>query len=325
MGTPSLRCARSDGCFIIGEETAMLLSICVQSYLDDCYGLAPGTQALYSYHLSRLLDEVGDVEMGGLEGCRLVRGFMSALRRQDGKPYSPYYLDQVYRTLNTFFVWCVREEVLDRNPMDWVRRPRVPRRKSPRLTLEEVERLLEAVGETGHPVRNLAMVCLAVDSGLRRGEVLGLEIRNVDLDSRVVRVLGKGSKERDIPVGEVAYGALRAYLAVRPASSSLRVFLSSGGKPLTRNGLQTLMYRLKKRSGLPELRWHLLRHTFANHFINGGGGLRKLQKILGHSSIKTTADIYTDPELNELQEVHGRVSPLMQIKRRNGETGKGSG
>lgn len=299
-----------------------MLSACIESYLNDCYGLAPGTQALYSYHLSRFLDAVGDVEMAEMGECRLVRGFMSALRRQDGEAYSPYYLDQVYRTLNTFFVWSVQEGVLDRNPMDRVRRPRVPRRKSPRLTLEEVERLLDAVGETGHPLRNLAMICLAVDSGLRRGEVLGLEVRNVDLDGSIIRVLGKGSKERDVPLGVVAREALQAYLAVRPASSSLRVFLSSGGKALTKDALQTLMYRLKKRAELPQLRWHLLRHTFANHFINGGGGLRKLQKILGHSSVRTTADIYTDPELNELQEAHGRASPLVQIvKRRSGEEG----
>lgn len=300
----------------------MLLSTCVKSYVDDCYGLAPGTQALYSYHLGRFIGEVGDVEMVEMEECRLVRGFMSGLRRQDGKPYSPYYLDQVYRTLNTFFVWCVREGFLDHNPMDRVRRPRVPRRKSPRLTLEEVGCLLDAVGKTGHPVRNLAMICLAVDSGLRRGEVLGLEVRNVDLDGSIVRVLGKGSKERDIPVGVVARDALRAYLKVRPTSSSLRVFLSSGGKPLTKDALQTLMYRLKKKAGLPQLRWHLLRHTFANHFINGGGGLRKLQKILGHSSVRTTADIYTDPELNELQDAHNRASPLVQIEQRNGEIEK---
>ena len=179
--------------------------------------------------------------------------------------------------------------------------------------MEEVGRLLDAVKNTGHPVRNLAMVCLAVDSGLRRGEILGLEVGNVDLDGRTVRVLGKGAKERDIPIGVVTCEALGAYLVMRPVSSIDRVFVTSVGKPLTRNGIQSLMFRLKKRAGLPQLRWHLLRHTFANHAINGGCGLRRLQEMLGHASPETTASIYTSPELSELKQEHARSSPFAQM------------
>jgi len=287
----------------------MKLSECVSGYLDDCYGLARGTRDLYAYHLERLVRDVGDVEIGGVDGC-VVRGFMAGLRRRDGGEYSRHYLAQVYRTLNTFLRWCVREEVIARNPMELVRRPRVPKRKSPRLTMEEIGQLLEAVKGTACPVRNLAMVCLAVDSGLRRKEVLELELRNVDLGLGVVRVLGKGDKDRDVPLGCLTSGALRAYLTVRPASESERVFVSRRGEPLSKNGLQTFMYRLKERAGLPGLRWHLLRHTFANHFIRRGGGLRKLQAILGHSDIRTTAEIYTSPELEELMVAHAEASPL---------------
>lgn len=293
----------------------MLLSWVIQSYLDDCYGLAMGTRGLYEYHLARFLAMVGDLVMKEV-GAVVMRSYMSGLRRQDGEPYSAHYLNQVYRTLNTFFKWCVREGLIEINPMERVRRPRLPRYKSPRLSLEEVERLLEAVKRTGDPVRNLAMICLAVDSGLRRGEILGLKMGNVDLEGGVVRVLGKGDKDRDVPLSPVCREILRAYLAVRPASSSKRVFLTAKGTALTKNGLQTLMYRLKKRAGLPQVRWHLLRHTFANHYIGGGGSLRRLQKILGHSSIRTTAEIYTDPELRELQEEHARCSVLSVLERR---------
>lgn len=290
----------------------VLLSGCVERYLEDCYGLAAGTRGLYEYHLRRFV-EAGDLSVRRVSPA-VVRSYLASLKRRDGKPYSPYYLDQVYRTLNTFFKWCVREGLVRRNPLDRVRRPRVPRRKSPKLSLEEVERLLEAVKRTAHPVRNLAMVCLAVDSGLRRGEILGLEVGNVDLVGNVVRVLGKGSKERDVPLSVLTCIMLERYLGMRPASESNRVFLTSAGEPMTRNGLQTLMYRLKKKAGLPQLRWHLLRHTFANHYIDAGGGLRRLQKILGHSSIKTTAEIYTDPELEGLKAEHSRCSLLAEIE-----------
>ena len=200
-----------------------------------------------------------------------------------------------------------------------VRRPRVPQRKSPRLSLEEVERLLEAIKRGGNAARDLAMICLAVDSGLRRGEIMGLRLDGVDLERATVRVLGKGSKERDVPIGGVTVTALAAWLALRPAVACEQVFVTSAGRPFTVNGIQTMMHRLKARAGLPHLRWHLLRHTFANHFINGGGPLRMLQKILGHASVTTTARIYTDPELPELVEAHRRASPLSQIGKRNSE------
>ena len=288
----------------------MKLSRLIKCYLDDCYGLAGGTQELYRYHLERFLSAVSDLPAAEIVPG-VVRGYMAGLRRKDGGAYSPCYLDQVYRSLRTFFRWSVREGRIEVDPMERVRRPRVPRRKSPRLQLDEVVQVLEAVAETTHPERNRAMICLAVDSGLRRCEVWKLELGGLDLEAGVVRVLGKG-RERDVPIGVVTAGALRSYLEVRPTSANGRLFVTSEGEPLTLNGLQTMMYRLKEKSGLPQLRWHLLRHTFANHFIAGGGGLRHLQKVLGHSNITTTAGIYTDPELGELQAAHRRASPLSQ-------------
>jgi site-specific recombinase XerD len=291
----------------------VLLSTCIEDYLEDCYGLASGTQDLYRYHLERLLADAGDCEMDDLTP-RAMRHWIGGLRCQDGGKYSACYLDQVYRTVNTFCKWCVLEGTLQSNPMERVRRPRVPKRKSPRLSLAEVERMLAAVRGTMHAARNLAMVCLAVDSGLRRSEILKLKVKDVDLGRGVVRVLGKGGRERVVPIGQATREALRAYLAARPASSSSRAFVISAGRPLTVDGMQTLMYRLKARAGLPQLRWHLLRHTFANLFIENGGGLRQLQAILGHSDIRTTAGIYTDPDLPELQRCHARSSPLMNME-----------
>ena len=298
----------------------MLLSRCIQGYLEDCYALSPGTQSVYRSHLMRFLRSVGDRAMEDVTP-EVVRSFMSGLRRQDGREYSAAYKHQSYRTLNTFFAWSVREGMLVANPWDRVRRPKLPKRKSPRLKLAEVEILLQAVQETKEAPRNLAMVCLMLDAGLRRGEVVGLNMEDVDVRSAVVRVHGKGGRDREVPLGPQAWEALRAYLAVRPAplNGTDRVFLTAAGTPLTGNALLTLMTRLRRQTGLPKLYCHLLRHTFANHFVNGGGGLRKLQKVLGHSRVRTTADFYTDPELSELQREIARVSPLSQLAVAKGE------
>lgn len=280
------------------------------NYKEDCYALSEGTRELYAYHLDALLAWSPPGILMSEVTPAVLRSYMAGLRRKDGRPCSPHYLDQVYRTLHTFLGWVVREGGLDSNPLDHVRRPRVPRTKSPRLREGEVERLLEAVKSGSNPARDLAMVCLAVDSGLRRGEIMGLEVDHVDLEAGVVRVLGKGSKERDVPVGAFSLAALGTYLALRPDVPTKKVFLTRQGRPFTKNGMQTMMYRLKVRAGLPELRWHLLRHSFANGWVAKGGGLRMLQKILGHASIETTARIYTDPELGELVRVHARCSVL---------------
>jgi len=298
----------------------VLLSRWIQSYLDDCYALAERTRRLYQYHLDKFLHHVEDTAIEEAAQPAVVREFLANLRRQDGRTYSPHYVDQVYRTLNTFFEWCVREDAIDLNPLRRVRRPRVPQTKSPRLTIEEVDRLLEAVKRGPNPARDLAMICLAVDSGLRRGEIIGLELDHVDLDGGVIRVVGKGNKEREVPLDGFTCHSLRVYLALRPRSvETKKVFLTRKGRPFTANGIQTLIYRLKERAGLPQLRWHLLRHTFANLWLSKNGNLRYLQEILGHSDIKTTASIYTNPELDELKAAHDDAAPLAHRQVDEGE------
>lgn len=291
-------------------RTTLLESISM--YLDDCYGLAERTQKLYAWQLQRFADYTGDLPIAQVD-ARLVRSYMANLVRRDtGKKVSPAFADQVYRTLNTFFRWCVREEFLPQNPMDRVRKPRVPRRKSPRLSLEEVGRLLDAASQTHTPERDTAIVLLMLDSGLRRSEVVGLTLDSLDLRKGTVTVYSKG-KEREVPIGAMTRRAIHIYLAVRPdCPGENALFINVKRRPLAIQGLHMLMRRLGKRAGIANLHCHLLRHTFANTYIANGGGLRKLQKILGHSDVTTTARIYTDPELAELQEEHARVSPLAQ-------------
>ena len=286
-----------------------MLRDCIDEYLDDCYGLAPRTQALYARHLRIFLSVVGDQPVQTFNSPRPVRSFLAHLKRQDGKDYSPAYMHQVYRTLRTFFYWCVRQEYLPSNPMQKIRPPRVPKTKSPRLSQEEIDRTFDTALSGNTPERDMAMLLLMLDSGLRRKEVVGLELENVDWAKHTAIVYAKG-KEREVPLGALTLQALRAYLAVRPETESGQVFLSTHGTPLTIDGINTWMYRLRKRSGVERLRCHILRHTFANTYLAKGGSIRRLQEVLGHSDIHTTAALYTNPEFNEIQEEHSRVSPM---------------
>jgi integrase/recombinase XerD len=175
------------------------------------------------------------------------------------------------------------------------RRPRLPRTLSPR----ETERLIEAAaGTSPRALRDSALVELLYGGGLRVSEAVGLERAAVDLDERLVRCLGKGGKERIVPIGRSAAEALRRYLARgRPyLDRRLRpeLFLNARGGPLTRAGAFLIVRRLAEKAGLePErVHPHLLRHSFATHLLEGGADLRSVQEMLGHADLATT-QIYT--------------------------------
>jgi integrase/recombinase XerD len=175
------------------------------------------------------------------------------------------------------------------------RRPKLPRTLSPR----ETERLIEAAaGTSPRALRDAALVELLYGGGLRVSEAVGLERAAVDLEERFVRCIGKGNKERIVPIGRSAAEALRRYLARgRPyLDRRLRpeLFLNARGGPLTRAGAFLIVRRLAEKAGLdPErVHPHLLRHSFATHLLEGGADLRSVQEMLGHADLATT-QIYT--------------------------------
>jgi len=175
------------------------------------------------------------------------------------------------------------------------RRTRLPRTLSP----GEVERLIQAAnGTTPRALRDRALVELLYGAGLRVSEAVGLEKNGVDLDERLVRSIGKGDKERIVPLGRNAADALRRYLSRgRPFLDSRHrpeLFLNARGGPLTRAGAFLILRRLAEKAGLEPTRIHphLLRHSFATHLLEGGADLRSVQEMLGHADLATT-ELYT--------------------------------
>ncbi len=187
----------------------------------------------------------------------------------------------------------------DENPAATLASPRRPRRLPKTLSPAEAERLIEAAaGTSPRELRDRALVELLYGAGLRVSEAVGLERASVDLDARLVRALGKGDKERVVPIGREATEALRRYLARGRPHLERRhrpeLFLNAQGGALTRAGAFLILRRLAARAGLEPGRVHphLLRHSFATHLLDGGADLRTLQELLGHADLGTT-ELYT--------------------------------
>jgi len=185
------------------------------------------------------------------------------------------------------------------NPAAELALPRRARKLPRTLSPGEVERLIEAAtGSTPRTMRDRALVELLYGAGLRVSEAVGLERAGVDLDGRLVRCIGKGDKERIVPLGRPAVEAVRRYLAHgRPHLDRRRrpeLFLNARGGPLTRAGAFLILRKLADRAGLEPGRVHphLLRHSFATHLLEGGADLRSVQEMLGHADLATT-ELYT--------------------------------
>jgi integrase/recombinase XerD len=203
----------------------------------------------------------------------------------------------------------------DDNPAAGVSLPRRERSLPRTLSPGEAERLIgAAAGTQPRALRDLALVELLYGAGLRVSEAMGLEKAGVDLDDRLVRVIGKGGKERVVPIGRPAAEALRRYLARgRPFLDSRHrpeLFLNARGGPLTRAGAFLILRKLAEKAGLdPErVHPHLLRHSFATHLLEGGADLRSVQEMLGHADLSTT-ELYTHVTDRRRRELYYRAHP----------------
>ena len=218
-------------------------------------------------------------------------------------------------SVRTYFAFLLAEGVVVADPTERVEPPRVWRRLPGVLDVGDVEKLLEAP-DPASPLywRDRALLELAYASGVRVSELIALKVRDLDLDEGLATVLGKGSKERLVPVGRSAARALGVYLReVRPrlvrGDAEGTVFLNHRGRPLTRMGVWTILRRHVKRAGITRrVTPHTLRHSFATHLLEGGADLASVQEMLGHADISTT-QIYTHVEREYLRDVHRKYHP----------------
>jgi integrase/recombinase XerC len=220
--------------------------------------------------------------------------------------------------VRSFFSFLLRERVLHRNPALDVRAPKAGKRLPHTLDVDEMAQLLARKPDGALEVRDLALMELFYSSGLRLSELTGLTLRNLDLASAQVRVMGKGSKERIVPVGTPARKALKRWLSERPglaAAGEEAVFVGRNGTALGSRAVQLRVAAMARAAGLPQhLHPHMLRHSFATHLLESSRDLRGVQELLGHANISTT-QVYTHLDFQHLARTYDEAHP--RAKRRS--------
>ncbi len=215
-----------------------------------------------------------------------------------------------------FYRFLVQEKVLSADPSRSIDLPKSGLKLPAVLSADEINRLLEAPGiKTPLGLRNTAMLELLYASGLRVSELVNLKLLDINLEAGFVRVFGKGSKERIVPMGSGAMNALQAYLKsgrpklLKADQTSPHLFVARAGKPMTRQGFWKLLRKYALEAGLKKkVSPHSLRHSFASHLLEGGADLRAVQVMLGHVDISTT-QIYTHVATERLREIHAKFHP----------------
>ena len=223
-------------------------------------------------------------------------------------------LQRELSALRQFFRYCIESGTIAHNPAESVRPPRVGRNLPETLTVDQVTRLLDAAGDVGGAlaVRDLAILELAYSCGLRLSELVSANLDSLDLDAAFIRVTGKGSKQREVPVGRCACDALRAWLRRRAElarADEVALFTARHGGRLSARAVQMRVSRFARRHGLTRrLHPHMLRHSFASHLLESSGDLRAVQELLGHADISTT-QIYTHLDFQHLAKVYDKAHP----------------
>ena len=281
---------------------------------------SPHTVESYSRDLDQFLRHLTDgrtdreIKPSDLDHIT-IREFLSRLSQAGNRKVT---IARKLSVLRSFFRYLYREGHLDRNPAKLVRTPRQPLRTPRFLSLPEVESILSLPpAKTEKGIRDRAILELLYASGLRVGELVGLNLIDLSMNRRLVRVRGKGNKERVVPFGEPSRASLAAYLEARRRILAKRkdrpqtpaLFLNLRGGRLTARSVQrNLGAYIRQAALLLDVHPHLFRHSFATHLLNNGADLRSIQELLGHESLSTTQR-YTHVSIEHLQKVYRDAHP----------------
>ena len=289
-----------------------------QDYVLFERGLSKATASAYGTDLKQLVDFLVD---SGVEGPAEVetshlREFVYHLR-ESGRGSST--VRRKISSIRTYFGFLHTEAIIEADPSELLEGPKTGRRLPSVLSLDQVEAMIAAAEGTGRlALRDRAFLELMYATGVRISEAIGLRIRDLDLEEALVKVRGKGSKERIVPFGGKAAEALEAYIRTSrpelarsgtPGEVGGAVFLSVRGRPLSRMAAWKIVRKYVDRAGITKhVTPHTLRHTFATHLLEGGADLAAVQEMLGHADISTT-QIYTHLDRSYLADVHRSYHP----------------
>ncbi len=242
-----------------------------------------------------------------------IREFLNYLY---GQNYTKSTTARKLATLRSFYKFLIRRGIVSVNPLSTIRTPKQEKRLPKCLDLEQVQKLLDAPGDSDLlSARDKAMLEVLYSSGIRVSELVDLEMADLDLQEGVLRVRGKGRKDRLTPIGSQAIKALQRYFELRSVDNksqgahSHRVFLNTHGEALSTRSVRRKLDKYLRPAGLdPGISPHTLRHSFATHLLNNGADLRSVQELLGHQSLSTT-QIYTHLTTQRMKEVYDAAHP----------------
>jgi integrase/recombinase XerC len=284
---------------------------------------SPNTVAAYRNDLESLVrtlrererpDDVGAIDVYAL------RGWLGGLART----LAPSSVARHVAAVKTWMKWLRRGNVIQTNPAEELASPKVRRPLPTLVSADAAAQIMEAPDDTTpEGARDRALLEVMYGSGLRVSEAVGLDLGRIDLSGASARVIGKGDKERIVPLGRKSVTALRRYLDVRgrlahlktSALDPLALFVTSRGTRMTRRGAYAIVQRYGALgAGRADMHPHALRHSCATHMLDGGGDLRAIQELLGHASL-TTTQRYTHVSIEHLLRAYDSAHPLAKAKR----------
>lgn len=287
-----------------------------QEYLASERNSSVHTLAAYGRDLEQFAAFVTD-ERG--EGCSaqdvdllLVRRFLAQMARNRKKSS----IGRKLAAIRSFFRFLLRRGEIVRNPAELVATPKKEQTLPFHLDIDQATALMEAPDEDGrHALRDRAILELLYSSGLRVSELTGLDVGDYDSAAGMVRVMGKGGKQRIVPVGSRALDAVAAYLDIRrDLAANSPLFLNTRGQRINRRSVARIVdMHVMRIAAFKRISPHTLRHTFATHLLEGGADLRSIQELLGHASLSTTQK-YTHVGIDRLMEVYDKAHPRAHTK-----------
>lgn len=280
-------------------------------YLETERNVSPHTLAAYRRDLEQLVlfvrREKEETATAGDVNHLLLRRYLAHL----GKSTKKSSQGRKLAAIRSFFKYLLRRGIVDKNPAELISTPKKEKRLPFHLDIDQATALMEAPAqEAKYVLRDRAILEMLYSSGLRVSELTGMDIEDLDLANGMLRVMGKGGKQRIVPLGSKASAAVEEYLASRGQMAvSGALFLNSRGNRINRRSVARIVdaYVLKI-AAFKRISPHTLRHTFATHMLEGGADLRAIQELLGHASLSTTQK-YTHVGLDRLMEVYDKAHP----------------
>ena len=290
----------------------MTLDQYIHLFLQDSRsqrGWSVNTIASYRRNLQKLSDNIGsDKSLGDIDAVD-IRSTLSTLHRRG---LSSRSLQQWLSSCRALFRHAIKHGITKKDPTTGITAPKANRPLPKTLDVDQMGQLLELGGDEWIDHRDRAIFELFYSSGLRLGELCSLDPDSIRWTDGSLRVLGKGQKTRDVPIGSHAMSAIKSWLKVRPthlAEGESALFVSRRGTRISPRAVQQRLNKIALAQGMPEpINPHMLRHSFASHMLESSGDLRSVQELLGHSDISTT-QIYTHLDFQHLAKVYDRAHP----------------